>query len=592
MMMGNSEFSRDRIGPVIRFAMALFLGVCLFMPPSSGLAQTNIINTKHDLSASGPGPIKAFSESRICVFCHTPHNATPSSPLWNKELEPQSYSFYTSPSLKSPVPIQPTGPTKLCLSCHDGTLALGAVVNPAVAVSGGVIAMQGGITTMPAGTLSNLGLNLSVHHPVSFSYYSALPNAELYPTPPPELVFGGLDAEMHCTTCHDPHNDSYGKFLNMNNRYSALCIACHQKSGWTFSAHAASQAAVNGLLPMPPRTWPTWTSVSEWGCESCHLPHFAGGPLRLLNYQEEERNCYLCHDGAVASKNIKAQFQKISRHPVEATMIGMTAQYHDPTEEPAFISDRHVECADCHNPHAANNRSAAAPHISGRLENVSGVDANRAEANPALHEYEVCFKCHADLAPEIFFIPRVVDSTNTRVDFALSNPSYHPVIGMGRNPDVPSIPSTYEPGLSESSIIYCTACHRDDGGVSGGPHGSNYAPILRAQYLTTDNTPESFQNYALCYTCHDRTSILGDQSFNRHLEHIVDRTAPCSVCHDPHGIRDDGVSGSHTNLMNFDTRTVFPAPGNQFPIFTDTGAFSGSCTLVCHGRTHVNESYP
>ncbi|VAW45953.1 Cytochrome c family protein, partial [hydrothermal vent metagenome] len=36
----------------------------------------DIVNTKHNLSASGPGTLKATTESRVCVFCHTPHGST------------------------------------------------------------------------------------------------------------------------------------------------------------------------------------------------------------------------------------------------------------------------------------------------------------------------------------------------------------------------------------------------------------------------------------------------------------------------------------------------------------------------------------
>ena len=56
----------------------------------------------------------------------------------------------------------------------------------------------------------------------------------------------------------------------------------------------------------------------------------------------------------------------------------------------------------------------------------------------------------------------------------------------------------------------------------------------------------------------------------------------------------DGQSGtgSHTHLVNFDTTIVSPRAGAQYPVFTDTGTFSGSCTLVCHGVDHDNASYP
>ena len=118
---------------------------------------------------------------------------------------------------------------------------------------------------------------------MSFPYHTALPNAELQPTPPADLVFGGVD-ELHCMTCHDPHKDSYGRFLVKDNRYSALCTTCHQMDGWVGSAHATSTASVVGILPRPPKTWPNYTTLAEWGCETCHTPHFAPTADQLQNF--------------------------------------------------------------------------------------------------------------------------------------------------------------------------------------------------------------------------------------------------------------------------------------------------------------------
>jgi hypothetical protein len=114
---------------------------------------------------------------------------------------------------------------------------------------------------------------------------------------------------------------------------------------------------------------------------------------------------------------------------------------------------------------------------------------------------------------------------------------------------------------------------------------------------------ESPSTYELCYWCHNRTSILSDVSFRKngagkggHIGHITGTVnAPCSICHDPHGILDNGMSGSHTNLINFDTRYVTAVSGNAYPLFADTGSRSGSCMLVCHGVIHdgsVKYTYP
>jgi predicted CXXCH cytochrome family protein len=359
-----------------------------------------------------------------------------------------------------------------------------------------------------------------------------------------------------------------------------------------------------------------WTTVQQNGCENCHAPHSAGGQQRLLNEREEEQICFACHNGNVASKNIQAQFEKPSRHRVEAATIGVTPNHHETGESPVMLTG-HVECVDCHNPHVANELTIATPPaVSGKLDRVSGVDITGAGITPpnyAANEYEICFKCHASSSAQTILppVPRVAKSVNTRVAFQTSNPSFHPVAGTGKNLDVPSIPSAYAPTLTAASMIFCTDCHDSDessaiGGTGPrGPHGSNYSPLIREQYETTDNTIESPSAYALCYRCHNRSSILANDSFRKnsisgkggHSGHLGSPvSAPCSVCHDPHGIQDDGLSGTHTNLINFDTRYVsaLAASGNISPVFADNGSRAGSCTLVCHGVEHraATHSYP
>lgn len=604
---------------------ALCLLGCGLVSVARAQSAADIATTKHNLSVSGPGPMRAMNETRICIFCHTPHNATPLSPLWNKNLEPQVYTVYASPTLKAgPLP-QPSGPTKLCLSCHDGTIAMGAVVNPA-----GGIGMAGGDTLLP-GSLSNFGLNLSGHHPVSFAYHNALPNPELASSPPPDLVYGDTD-EVHCITCHDPHNDVYGKFLLKDNRYSALCTTCHQMIGWNTSVHATSTASVVGILPRPPKTWPTYTQLNEWGCEVCHTPHFAPTPEELLNFTAAPPDPFSCtsagchssepvgvhpagaaapvaYGGAIARSpggmvDIARQIRKASGH---REPLGINPTVRRLPGGAARSGIRDVSCSDCHNPHLTTDQKAEAPYASGMLRGASGVDRNGMEIHSAVYEYEVCFKCHSDNTPDINYVPRVVTVTNTRRAFDPSNPSYHPVVAIGKNLNIPSIPSNFEPSMSPSVMMYCTTCHADDEGGARGPHGSSFAPILRERYETTDNTPESYDNYALCYRCHDRSSILRDVSFRKatlrktpsgggHSGHLA-VGVPCSACHGAHGVTASGVAGvsgtgSHTHLINFDTRIVFPKAGAAYPVFSDTGTFSGSCTLVCHGVAHDNLSYP
>jgi hypothetical protein len=113
------------------------------------------------------------------------------------------------------------------------------------------------------------------------------------------------------------------------------------------------------------------------------------------------------------------------------------------------------------------------------------------------------------------------------------------------------------------------------------------------RYLTADNTNESPSAYELCYSCHDRASILGDNSFEDHRKHIVEENTPCNACHDPHGISSSqGTSTNNTHLINFDTDIVSPdnSIGARFR-FEDLGEFRGRCYLRCHGQNHPGWSY-
>jgi hypothetical protein len=78
---------------------------------------SSVVNTPHNLSAGGPGSVRASSEQQVCIFCHTPHHASSTQPLWNRRSLPGGYTPYRSTSLDAQ-PGQPTGPSKLCLSCH------------------------------------------------------------------------------------------------------------------------------------------------------------------------------------------------------------------------------------------------------------------------------------------------------------------------------------------------------------------------------------------------------------------------------------------------------------------------------------------
>jgi hypothetical protein len=220
----------------MRSALALLLaGIALVaaQPAAAGV----IAGSKHDFSTQ-----KWTLNSQICVVCHTPHNGdttTPGAPaLWNHANSTASYTLYTSPTMNA-VTAQPGQSSKLCLSCHDGTVAVDSF--------GGNTGTTF-ITNPATGSYKpNMGTTLLDDHPIGFTYDTTLSNADgslfdpaskivtIGSTPSKSgtiaatLLYGG---KMECSSCHDVHNTftvGTSGMVKIGTSSSALCAACHNK---------------------------------------------------------------------------------------------------------------------------------------------------------------------------------------------------------------------------------------------------------------------------------------------------------------------------------------------------------------------------
>jgi len=361
----------------IRHATGGVLAACaaatvlsLLVWPAGAERISDIRNTKHNLSATGPGTVRAVSESQICVFCHTPHHAEQAAPvpLWNRKLSGATYTPYTSSSLDAIGIGQPGGTSKLCLSCHDGTIAIGAVN-----VLNGTFTDQDPSTedipmtgTGPGGTMApgdgqtsgftrHLGVDLTNDHPISFTYDDtlALTDGDLrQPSSAPQIDnrIPGVrpdvpleDNQVQCISCHDPHiRDTVEadiKFLRLqrfqniepvagifNKDSDILCLACHEKDGWVGSAHATSIVANETYSPTAAtqRGFPANQAVWRAACLNCHDPHTVQGARRLVREGTDslaipkqggnsaiEQSCYQCHSatGAVLNNQGTGNFE-------------------------------------------------------------------------------------------------------------------------------------------------------------------------------------------------------------------------------------------------------------------------------------------
>lgn len=279
----------------VRTFILLLIGLTLLNSGLAGAAPGNVRFTKHNMSnnvdpakglaiGGGPNQRRIYSNEvdQVCIFCHTPHNAQPAQPLWNKAMPTQTFRLYTSsPSLSAAAKTSslPAGSVSLlCLACHDGKTAINVLHNSAgagidtgsdkkVDIGGQYDNAEGGYPN-PAGGGVSLGIyggfgdyppdigrtatdafagdNLTDDHPIGFSYTAAKGAATklndlatVSAKSSGAIRFYPPGNRVECSSCHDPHvnytpgtpgaNVELRPFLVMSNTGSAMCLSCHNK---------------------------------------------------------------------------------------------------------------------------------------------------------------------------------------------------------------------------------------------------------------------------------------------------------------------------------------------------------------------------
>ncbi len=587
---------RHHYKPAVLAAISAIILLALAHTVNGDARGTRVAETPHNLSISGGGgahDVKSALEARVCIYCHTPHHASSEeqTPLWSRgpselTIEPD-YTMYRSDTSIQVPDTRPRRSSRLCLSCHDGTIALGQLV-------GGYILDASLSQKMPTDIdprkNANLGLDLSNDHPISLLYDET---AELFDKS--TLTAKGIKLSeglyVECSTCHNAHNNQFGNFLvrDVSTQHDALCTDCHNKGGWNdlvdISVHRTG-GSISGA-----------SQVAADGCISCHLPHSAQQGEELLKLSAAgagmETNCYAnCHNSSTYAVNIYDKFLAAYSHPIR-DYPGKHSQKENKEiylRLPLPADYKHVQCVDCHNPHRAGKDGvplAAAPSISGALRGVSGVTLGGVTVT-AQKEYEICFKCHsgtsaADFAGLSSQRPvRIYQTYQEELRFAVANPSAHPVIqdrqdipgisGTGR-----SLISTYQGSMKR---IYCIDCHD--------PHGSSEAHILTGGNYDNFPSSDGTASYPLCFRCHDKTYLLtSSASAALHTSHVSTHTdkASCSACHDPHGVSSvlGGTLANASHLINFDTR--YAGAGSTYNSGAATCALQPGTVGTCHASS-------
>lgn len=399
----NSSSSRLLLRS-LAVTLSIAIGLTASVSDSWSARESNVRATKHNLSKDWGGggadtrTVKATTESQVCVFCHTPHAATSGmTPLWNRKASNAAYTTYTSSSLDAQAIegqlAAPGGSSKLCLSCHDGTLAIG---NVNVLNGAGSNTVQGGqsITmtgtgaggVMPGGSGTNtgftrfLGTDLSNDHPISVTYNKLLTDR---------------DGELRDATL----NPIDGTWEWVNGSTRIIGVRKHRNQG-------GSGQAQKPKLPL--EMTGSATDSGQVQCATCHDPHIretseatAGNQkfLRQNRFQVDapanaynesgDQICLSCHN-----KNRGTGMWAFSAHAnpsvASATYKATPAQQRD---FPANIQVWQAGCLNCHDTHSIPG--------SRRLlrEGTTGTGTPKAGGTSAIEE--TCYQCHSNSTESI-----------------------------------------------------------------------------------------------------------------------------------------------------------------------------------------------
>ncbi|WP_373071342.1 hypothetical protein [Sulfurimonas sp.] len=398
----------------MRLVIFTFLGLFILLSTQS---FASIVNTRHNLSVSNnvvpvdanDTIIKAQVETEVCVFCHVPHFSQPvGKPLWNRSMPTSQYTMYDSDYLRrmnypavatdlGSANNTPGALSRQCLSCHDGTIAVGAV-SKLRGTSDALIAMDGVAAdgTIPStATFGFFGTDLTNHHPVGIEY-DATPTVSFgdggvrgmelkaIPDAPIKLYeYSGYSGKyVECSSCHDPHVEGSttesNKFLHVDSEathagnFVATCTSCHQKDGWDLGVHKTPPGSPNYSDPAVLAKYGT-SSVAEMGCANCHTPHNAEG-VPYINRKQLGNTCFqgaastveggACH-GVGGAKDIQSVLTRTYVHPVVASSTGdsnhtnLDSLYGTGDVDMqgkggmSWDNNKHAVCMDCHNPHQA-----------------------------------------------------------------------------------------------------------------------------------------------------------------------------------------------------------------------------------------------
>lgn len=205
-----------------------------------------IVGSPHDFS----GEVWNH-RGEICRVCHVPHDHNRNVDLgalgilWDHQVSTQPYLMYAEDThimwIDGAADAEPTGTTKMCLGCHDGTVGVDQFDNKTENTGTVFIGDWNSGYQIPGALMPG---DLSNTHPLGV-VYDAAADGGLHPISNPMGGSGTIadvletGNKIACMSCHDVHDEPGESIPNThllrvaNNTAtgdaSGLCLTCHDK---------------------------------------------------------------------------------------------------------------------------------------------------------------------------------------------------------------------------------------------------------------------------------------------------------------------------------------------------------------------------
>jgi len=354
------------------------------------------------------------------------------------------------------------------------------------------------------------------------------------------------DIAGFCNKCHDvASGQTLDQTINSTNIvpynvYLPTAAFTSTSTGWNKKTYFDASSAAKAGHYNPTRT-PVQPAAM---CDNCHDPH-GSNYLRLSRYPEDPNSaptstsgmCLRCHGNVSGSPGANISrlnvytygFAKANRHPTLTT----SGKHSDTETFPISSANRHAECVDCHDVHAARPGTTldtvgstwgpdGKPHtgddtLPGVLAGVSGVSitnggslgspsTNYGPKTVVQKVYELCLKCHSPYGyttPPTSSFPYPSGSSQPDIgrQFNPNNYAFHPLFAPGRNQP----PSNANP--------------KWDGTATNGNKKSTYDDPFKAGVDSTPNPNSGLDNtfvdgwgarsIVTCTDCHSTDNSAG-----------------------------------------------------------------------------------